>query len=155
MMNSSRIAVLITLFVMLFTGTTSRAQKIKVLVLGALNGKPYGGIEIHYTCEDGGTWSPSQTTKTDANGIAEVPFLCASGVKFKVNTYIEGDKLSECGEMEGQTLQTLLKTGFISDPRSAGGIWCPATIGKKMKPVPGEVILFVKKPTWWQSHIAG
>lgn len=154
-MKTSQIAALMTLFVIFFTGASSGAQRIKVLVLGALNGKPYGGIEIHYTCEDGGTWSPSQKTSTGTNGLAEVPFSCGSGVKFKVWTYIEGDELSECGEMEGQTLQKIFEVGFISDPRAAGGIWCPAKISRKMKPVPGEVILFVKKPTWWQSHIAG
>jgi len=86
------------------------AQKIKVLVLGALNGKPYGSIEIHYVCEDGGTWSPSQFVTTNNDGLAVVPFTCATGVKFKVGTYIEGDKLSECGEMEGQTIQKSLRS---------------------------------------------
>lgn len=153
-MRISYIAALLTLFGIPVTSASVEVQKIKVLVLDDLSGKPYGNIEVHYVCEDGGTWLPSQSTKTNTDGLAEVPFQCASGVKFKVSTYIEGDKLSECGEMVGQTLQEILEIGVISDPRAAGGIWCPAKISKKMKPVPGEVILFVKKPTWWQVHVA-
>ena len=132
----------------------SKAQVIKVIVLDDLSGKPYGGIEVTYTC-DGHTWTPSQRTKTDASGLAEVKYPCAAGEKLFIGTYIEGDRLSECGELEAQPLTKILNEGVISDPRSAGGIWCPAKISKRMKPVPGEVIIFVKKPTWWQSHVAG
>jgi hypothetical protein len=153
-MKISKFPVLMTLLCIFVTNASLEAQKIKVLVLGALNGKPHEGVEVYSLCEDGGSESSARRTKTDANGLAEVPFNCASGVKFKVSTYIEGDKLSECGEMEGRTLQEILEVGIISDPRAAGGIWCPAKISKKMKPVPGEVILFVKRPTWWQAHVA-
>ncbi|MGD0629048.1 MAG: hypothetical protein ABR987_06840 [Terracidiphilus sp.] len=128
---------------------------ITVLVLNDFSGKPYEGIEVDYFCEDGHVWSPSQKTTTNASGLAKIAFPCASDVKFKVSTYIEGDELAECGEMEGQTLQKILETGVISDPRAAGGIWCPARISKRMKPVPGGVIIFLKKPTWWQVHVAG
>ena len=154
-MKVSKLFLFMMLFCVFLTSASVAAQKIKVLVLGAVNGKPYEGIEIYSLCDDGGSGTSTLKTKTDVNGLAEIPFRCASGVKFKVSTYIEGDKLSECGEMEGQTLQKILEVGFISDPRGAGGIWCPAKISKKLKPVPGEVILFVKKPTWWQSHVAG
>jgi hypothetical protein len=130
-------------------------SRVKVLVLDALSGQPHEGIEVFDVCEDGGTFSPSQKTKTDASGIASVTPSCPSDVKVRVSTYIEGDKLSECGAMEGQILQKILEVGIVSDPRAAGGIWCPATISKKIKPVPGQVILLVKKPTWWQVHVAG
>jgi hypothetical protein len=147
-MKASQIVALLMLVGVL---ASSEAQKISVLVLDDVTGKPYQGIEIHYGCEDGGTWSPSRTRKTDINGLAEVSYPCASGVLFKVWTYIPGEKLAECGELTGQTLQKLLEVGVISDPRADGGIWCPAKISKKMKPVPGQVTLFLKKPTWWQT----
>jgi hypothetical protein len=150
-MKVSQILVLITLFSTLIS---SDAQKIDVLVLDNATGKPYQGIEIHYGCEDGGVWSPSRTTKTDINGLAEVPYPCTSGVLFRVWTYIPGEKLAECGELTGQTLQKLLEVGVISNPRADGGIWCPVKVSKKMKPVPGQVTLFLKKPTWWQTHVA-
>lgn len=129
------------------------AQKIKVWVLDASDGRSYGDIEIRSFCEEGGTSSPAQSMKTNAYGLAEVPFTCASGTKLKVSTHIEGDKLSECGEMEGQTLEQLLKVGYISDPRAAGGIWCSAKVSKKMRPVPGAVVLFVKNPRWSPAHV--
>ena len=37
----------------------------------------------------------------------------------------------------------------------SGGIWCPARVSKTLKSVPGQITVFVKKPTWWQSHGAG
>jgi len=154
-MRFTKVAAVVALSCIVAACASMEAQKIKVRVLGALNGKPYEGIEIYSLCEDSGSYSSTQRTKTDANGLAEILFSCEKGMKFKVSTYLEGDKLSECGEMEGQTLQELLEVGFISDPRAAGGIWCPAKISRRMKPIPGEIILFVKRPTWWQSHVAG
>jgi hypothetical protein len=152
-MKISQIAVLITLLGISVISASVEAQKIKVLVLDDLSGKPYEGIEVTYTC-DGHMWVPSQKTKTDASGLAEVKYACAAGEKFFIGTYIKGDRLAECGELEAQALQKILEVGVISNPKSAGGIWCPAKVSKKVKPVPGEVILFVKKPTWRQIYIA-
>jgi len=47
-----------------------------------------------------------------------------------------------------------MQVGVISKPTADGGIWCPAKVSKKLKPIPGQVIIFVKKPTWWQKHVA-
>jgi hypothetical protein len=52
-------------------------------------------------------------------------------------------------------LNDVVSAGFLSKPDAAGGIWCPTKISRTLKPVPGQVIMFVKKPTWWQSHVAG
>ena len=38
---------------------------------------------------------------------------------------------------------------------AAGNIWCPNKVSKILKTAPGLVVIFVKKPTWWQPHVAG
>ena len=63
-------------------------------------------------------------------------------------------KVEECGSLEPQTIEQILDVGVISKPTAAGGIWCPARISEKLKLLPGQVIIFAKKPTWWQKHVA-
>jgi len=65
------------------------------------------------------------------------------------------NKKEQCGSDARTTLNEVRAVGFLSDPSSDDGIWCPAKVRKTLKPVPGQVTIFVKKPTWWQSHVAG
>jgi hypothetical protein len=37
----------------------------------------------------------------------------------------------------------VVSVGFVSKPDSAGGIWCPTKVSRTLKPVPGQVIMFV------------
>lgn len=146
---------------LLFSGATIWAQSFKVLVLDALNGKPDAGMYVTFMCEDGHGWSPADEVATDASGVAEVPFRCDEGTKIDVDTYVhvlpaDNSKYgkSGCGGGVQASLEDILSVGFISDPSSAGGLWCSKKISKMLKPVPGQVILFVKKPTWYQVYIA-
>jgi len=52
-----------------------------------------------------------------------------------------------------KTFKVLVLDALRSKPD--GNIWCPRQISRKLKPVPGHVTTFLKKPTWWQSHVAG
>jgi hypothetical protein len=65
------------------------------------------------------------------------------------------NKKEQCGGDAGMTFNDVASGGFVSKPDSAGGIWCPTKVSRTLKPVPGQVTIFVKKPTWWQSHVAG
>src|ERR1700727_1256136 len=67
----------------------------------------------------------------------------------------QANKKEQCGDDAVMTFNDVVSVGFLSKPDSAGGIWCPNKVGRTLKPVAGQVIVFVKKPTWWQSHIAG
>jgi hypothetical protein len=58
----------------------------------------------------------------------------------------------ECGSVAVLTLKEILSVGVINPPDGAGQMVCPTKISKKLKPVPGQVILFIKKPSWMQSH---
>jgi hypothetical protein len=133
----------------------ARAETFKVRVLGALDGKPYNDIPILYYCD-----LPWKRTVTDSNGFAVIPYECKDGKQIKISTFIANGetiwagKVEECGDLEPQTIEQILGVGVISKPTAAGGIWCPTKVSKKMKPIPGQVIIFVKKPTWWQSHVA-
>jgi len=132
------------------------AQSFKVLVLDALDGKPQLGIKIGYFCESKGGL-PSNSVPTDASGVAEIPFICSEGTRIELSASGPNVKYGkeECGDLEPITLQEILSVGIISNPSGDGGIWCPTKISRKLKPIPGQVILFVKKPTWWQVHVAG
>jgi hypothetical protein len=134
-----------------------------VLVLDALSGKPQSGMDVLYFCEGNVNEHRlngiQEVVATDDTGVASIPFKCPSNVRIILSVVSHTDRSwrekEECGGVEPQTLNQILATGFISDPASAGSIWCPVKISKKLKPIPGQVTVFVKKPTWWQAHVAG
>lgn len=145
----------------LILGTSAKAQSFKVRVLDALNGKPYSDVPIIYYCDDPAqpqrTWNRAVT---DASGYAVIPYECGAGKRIKVDTFLAmgesswGVKIAECGWLEPQTIEHIINDGVISNPSAAGGIWCPTRVSKRLTPIPGQVIIFVKKPTWWQTHVA-
>jgi hypothetical protein len=124
-----------------------------VLVLDALSGKPQANVTVPYLCDE---IPHSITTKamTDAHGVAVVPYACKPGNKIEVDSVPMIGK-EGCGSGAKATLEEIMSNGIVARPDADGGIWCPTKISRKLTPVPGQVILFVKKPTWWQSHIAG
>jgi 5-hydroxyisourate hydrolase-like protein (transthyretin family) len=135
------------------------AQEIKVLVLDALDGKPQVKVIVQYSCE-GQSWSPANEVSTGDDGKAEVPFKCGKEGRIGFSVFAPDWEhseyaKSECGGLGAKTLEEILLTGFISDPSGAGNIWCPRKISRTLKPVPGQVTIFMKKPTWWQVHVAG
>jgi hypothetical protein len=131
----------------------SESPSVRVLVLDALNGKPQVGVDVDYLCDE----IPHSTATyeiTDKTGTAEVPFSCRPGNKIELDAVPTSHK-EGCGGGVAATLQEIETVGVVSKPDSDGGIWCPTKISRKLTAVPGQVILFVKKPTWWQSHVAG
>jgi hypothetical protein len=143
-------------------GTPGEAQRFKVRVLDALNGKPYDNMPVNYFCfrEGERAHTSDKTTVTDSNGFAEILYECKKGETISILTgALDGKSkwtgnVEECGYLDALTIEQILNVGVISNPSAPGGIWCPDKISKKMKPIPGQVIIFVKKPTWWQSHVA-
>jgi hypothetical protein len=136
--------------------TQPEAKPIRVVVLDALDGKPQSGVKVEYFCSGpppNEVPVPIKRMRTDAEGVAVIHYRC-SGEKELELSAIPDNRKEQCG---GPLLFGLeeISTGIISDPTADGGIWCPTKISRKLKPAPGQVIIFVKKPTWWQSHIAG
>jgi hypothetical protein len=135
--------------------SVAQAPTFKVLVLDALNGKPQPGVRVEYFCPGQGL-KPAPEVKTGSDGVAEVPYVCKEGEE--VNVFPPGDRAAkeQCGGgPANMKLSDIMTTGIISEPTADGNIWCPAKQRRKLKPVPGQVTIFVKKPTWYQSHIAG
>jgi hypothetical protein len=151
-MNFARVLQSLILVGML-SSTASDAPRIRVLVLDALDGRPQAGVDIDYLCQEIPHSLPAPVI-TDKTGIAEVPYSCNPGSKIELEAIPKGRK-EGCGGGVAATIENIESTGVISRPDSDGGIWCPTKISSKLKPVPGQVTLFVKKPTWWQSHVAG
>ena len=144
-----------------FLGGLARAQTFKVRVLDALNGKPYDKMPINYYCfSEGQPKIAIKNAVTDSNGFAEVNYECQKSERIHLLTgALDGKstwtgKVEECGSLEPLTIEQILNVGVISKPTAAGGIWCPAKVSEKLKPIPGQVIIFAKKPTWWQKHVA-
>ena len=134
--------------------TSAGAQDLKVLVLDALNGKPQANVEVEYFCAGPPLNSKPKTATTNIDGFAEISNYCNDNQKIEISVYPPNRK-EQCGDDAVMTFNEVVSAGFVSKPDSAGGIWCPTKVSRTLKPVPGQVILFVKKPTWWQSHIAG
>lgn len=144
------------ILMLIVSSTTNDVPKFRVLVLDALDGKPQAAMDVSFLCDE----IPHHTlyVTTDKNGIAEVPYSCKSGSKIEVDAdgnIHKGTHKEGCGGGIAATIEDINSTGVVSRPDSAGSIWCPTKISARLKPVPGQVTLFVKKPTWYQSHIAG
>ena len=145
-----------------FLSVLGRAQTFKVRVLDALRGSPYNDMPVNSFCfrEGERTHTSNRTTLTDSNGVAEILYDCKKGETINLLTgALDGKskwtgKVEECGYLDSLTIEQILNVGVVSNPSAPGGIWCPAKISKKMKPIPGQVIIFAKKPTWWQKHVA-
>jgi hypothetical protein len=130
------------------------AQNLHVLVLDALNGRPQANVKVEYFCTRPQHNSAYGKALTNNGGVATFPNPCIDDEKIEMAIY-PPDKKEQCGDDAVMTPKDVASAGFLSKPDSAGGIWCPTKVSKKLKPVPGQVTLFVKKPTWWQSHVAG
>jgi hypothetical protein len=133
--------------------TASNTRSFKVLVLDALDGKPQAGVTVFYLCDEI-PHAINTSVITDKAGIAEVPYSCASGSRIELSA-VPADHKEGCGGGVSATMEDIESAGVINRPDSDGGIWCPTKISRKVTPVPGQVTLFVKKPSWWQSHVAG
>jgi hypothetical protein len=137
----------------LFSSRGMMAQDLKVLVLDALNGKPQANVKVEYFCTSTQHTSAHKKALTSASGSAEFSNPCSAEEEIEISIY-PSNKKEQCG-VGSVTLKEILSVGAVAQPDSAGGIWCPTKVSKTLKPVPGQVIMFVKKPTWWQSHVAG
>ena len=95
----------------------------------------------------------AENALTNNEGLANVSILCSDKKEIDISVY-PPNKKEQCG-VGPITFRDILSVGVVGKPDADGGIWCPTKVSKKLKPVPGQVIMFVKKPTWWQSHVAG
>lgn len=125
-----------------------------VLVLDALDGKPQANVKVEPLCAGLPRNFFEETAFTDDKGVATISYACGEKQKVEIDVFPPNEK-EQCGGDAGMTLNDVVSAGFLSNPESDGGIWCPAKASKQLKPVPGQAIIFVKKPTWWQSHVAG
>jgi len=125
-----------------------------VLVLDALDGKPQVNVKIEPLCAGLPRNFSEETALTNDRGIATISYACGEKQRIEIAVF-PPNKKEQCGGDAGMTFNDVVSGGFLSEPDSDGGIWCPTKVSKKLKPVPGQAIIFVKKPTWWQSHVAG
>ena len=130
------------------------AQDLQVLVLDALDGQPQANVEIQVLCAGPPLNSAHNGAITNNDGIAKISTICNEKQKIEISVY-PPNKKEQCGDDAVITFKDVVAVGFLSKPDSAGGIWCPTKVSRTLKPVPGQAIVFVKKPTWWQSHVAG
>jgi hypothetical protein len=130
------------------------AQDLKVLVLGALNGKPQAKVKVEAYCVGTPRNFWGKPAFTNDNGIATISYACNDNQKIQFLINPPGKK-EQCGGSEELASQDIIIKGIVSNPDIYGSVYCPTKISKKLKPVPGEVIMFIKKPTWWQYHVAG
>ena len=153
-MRSSQFLHGLLAFALLPLQVRAQASEVRVLVLDALDGKPQANVEVEYFCGGPPLNSASTTVRTSDAGFAKLLNFCNDKQTIEISVFPPGKK-EQCGGGAPITFNDVVSTGFVSKPDSAGNIWCPTKVSKTLKPVPGLVVIFVKKPTWWQSHIAG
>jgi hypothetical protein len=147
-----RIAALSLLVTGIFSPAAYAGQSFRVLVLDALDGKPQAGVMVDYFCEGQG-YGAGREVRTNLQGLAEIPFTCSTETKIelRVNSVTTPMDKWECGGLRALTLEEILRSGVMSKPNS-DGFWCPARVSRTLRPVPGQVILFIKRPSWLQNH---
>lgn len=132
----------------------AQSPQFKVLVLDALDGKPQRNVKVEWFCAGPPLNQSGASTFTNDMGIATLSFSCNEKQVIEIEVFPPNRK-EQCGDDVNTNINDVASMGFISNPTAAGGIWCPAKVSRNLKPVPGQVTIFVKKPTWWQSHVAG
>jgi len=133
---------------------SAQTPTFRVLVLDALDGKPQAAVEVEPLCAGAPRNYSEERAITNDKGIATISYACGEGQKIVIAVSPPNWK-EQCGGDAGMIFSDVVSAGFLSKPDSDGGIWCPTKVSKRLKPAPGEAIIFVKKPTWWQSHVAG
>jgi hypothetical protein len=137
--------------IIFFAPAVLGAQNVKVLVLDALSGKPQSGVEVHYFCQsEGHNFLPEDSDITNSQGLAIVSYPCKEGQKIEFS--VTALPKEECGGLDAVTFKEISSVGIISAPDVEGQMQCSTKISRKLKPVPGQVIIFIKKPSWWQYH---
>ena len=145
---------LLLIAIFIFAPTALVAQSLRVLVLDALNGKPQSGVEVHYYCQsDTHNFFPVDSDITNPDGITWVSYPCKEDQK--IVFFVTALPKEECGGEPSLTFKEISEVGIISPPEAEGEMHCPTKISRKLKPVPGHVIIFIKKPNWWQYRLGG
>ncbi len=139
---------------MLFCKTNLTTQGIKILVLDAVDGTPQSRVQVYYSCTNKLHNSPPKSEYTNLEGFAQISFSCGDDEKIEL-WLTAPDRKEPCGELPPLKFGEISSLGIVSKPDAAGGIRCPTKVSEKLKPLPGQVTMFIKKPTWWQSHVAG
>ncbi len=141
--------VLLRIIILTLASKALVAQDVRVLVLDAVNGKPQRGAEVHYFCQsETRNVFPVDSEITNSDGIAIVSY--PSKEKQKIVFDVTALPKEECGDLRPVTFDEISGVGIISWPDGKGEMQCPTKISRKLKPVPGQVIIFIKKPSFWQ-----
>jgi hypothetical protein len=138
----------------LFYPSRPLAQDLKVLVLDALDGTPQANVKVEPFCAGPPLNFDGKSAFTNDEGIAVVSYVCNDKQTMEIDVF-PPNKKEQCGDDVNFNLNDVTSMGFISNPSADGGIWCPTKVSRTLKPKSGQVIVFVKKPTWWQAHVAG
>jgi hypothetical protein len=123
-----------------------------VLVLDAVSGKPQSNIQVHFYCRASGLNHSADEDDTDDKGVVTINYDC-KGAEPQIAIAVTGLPKEQCGgSWVVATFEDISTKGIVSAPNADGEMQCPTKISRKLKPVPGQIIIFVKKPSWWQSH---
>ena len=141
--------VLMRIIMLILMSKSLAAQDVRVLVLDAVNGKPQRGAEVHYYCQaETRNIFPIESDVTNSDGIAIVPYPCKKDQR--IVFFVTALPKEECGAEPAVTIKEIASVGIISPPDGDGEMQCPTKISRKLKPAPGQVIIFIKKPSFWQ-----
>jgi hypothetical protein len=141
--------VLLRIILLILASDALVAQDVRVLVLDAVNGKPQRGAEAHYFCQsETRSIFPVDSDLTNSDGIAIVSYPCKENQRIVLD--VTALPKEECGDLRPVTFNEISGVGIISPPDGEGEMQCPTKISRKLKPVPGQVIIFIKRPSLWQ-----
>lgn len=145
-----RVLQAITILVLMSRATV--AQDVRVLVLDAVTGKPQHGAKVHDFCRsETRNIFPVDSDITNADGIAIVTYLCKENQKIVFD--VTSLPKEECGDLRPVTFGEISRVGIISPPDGEGEMQCPTKVSRKLKPVPGQVVIFIKRPSFGKCFV--
>ena len=116
---------------------------------GRLERQAQSRVEVYYFCQsETHNFLPADSDITNSDGIAIVSYPCKDDQKIAFD--VTALPKEECGELHAVTFKEISEIGIVSPPDGERGMHCPTKISRKLKPVPGQVIIFIKKASWWQ-----
>lgn len=163
---------LLLVFLSVLGGTALQAQTLSITIVDGRNGRPMADqcIDVWVGDRAAPKSRPLLETQTDRNGVAELRLTkqdakinnrtqkLACGLQGVVNPVVQyGDTISIGSDymlcqarLPGGSWQAL--EGFSTKGALQSGIATANTCGKaKASPTPGEIVLFVRPPHWWEK----
>ena len=148
-------AALLFVFAFPYFGTAQTSQQIAVKLVDGRNGRALKDQAVAIWLADKNYGMPNQTVRTNTDGIAFVP-IPAQQTPFVV----AGESLVDCrmrvryGKVATDEANTYKEEVYrFADVQAHGAVGANKCGKATAQPIPGQLVLFVRPPHWWEKAL--